>query len=362
MAINDVEKVFFLTGANIESSWVTDLDKDNNIEFIIQFRSEKPESNANLLIFVYDQLDAIIRKSELPSLPYAYTLNYRGKDDYNITGDMILRSYPAYNHNDSKCCPTGGKFFIYYVLSGSLIRIKKVERELNSNKLMMFNDENPFKEQLIAKQEQSELNANKELIAKLKETYSIVYKDSIPRYMKGIGFGKYFLGQKGSKMSKESKVISVTIKGERSKADIVLYSTKISNQIMRIDVTLHKGGKPNGCYLTTKEIMDAYIQKYGNDYKIYNVSPVQINRKGSIIGATKHVELEWLPSKTKVISLNIKSMPNKPYIDYNEYNDTIEDKFNPIEIFYLDISLWELNKEEEKLLIQRKKNESPGEI
>lgn len=371
LTYNNVIKVFNPTGIKIKNSWVTDLDKDKNVEFFVQFSDDRDKSRTTLSIHVYDHLNVKIKKLVLPGLPTAYTLNYRGSDDYKISRGMILRSYPAYSHSDSDFYPTLGTYNIYYVVNGFNIKIKKIERELNGAKLVFYNDNDPFNSSTENHTTKGSFNPGdlialkqQQILDKKKQTELLSKKKRISTQVKqNIGFGSYILGQKLDNSVQGKRKIVATIKGEKCKADIVLSSTKISKQIMKIDVIIHKGGKPNGCNLTTEDILDAYMQKYGNDYKTYNISPVQIERYDGTIQATKCVEFEWMLSNdTRGVSLTINSLPNKPYIKFNEYENKIEDKFNEIEIIYLDIDLWELNKEEEKLLIQKKKNESPGEI
>ena len=58
--------------------------------------------------------------------------HYRGKDEFFILGDYLIRRFPLYREDDPDCCPSGGHRLLYYRLvpsanGGLKLKLVKVE-------------------------------------------------------------------------------------------------------------------------------------------------------------------------------------------------------------------------------------------
>jgi len=118
-----------LTG-RVNTSWIADLDEDNNPEIIVSMTSEGSGSYAELLMYEYVNGELI--KYQIPEFGPEIKSRFRGRDSYTIEKNAIVRLFPIYTEHDANCCPSGGRMRVEYGLTQNIL-LQKDASVLNLN-------------------------------------------------------------------------------------------------------------------------------------------------------------------------------------------------------------------------------------
>ena len=96
----------------MDTSYVTDYDKDNNPEIILISRSHG--SGASGKIYMYEFQNGNILVVKFPEVPAELNKFRQGHDTFEINSQNIIHRFPAYLPEDANCCATGGECVIKY--------------------------------------------------------------------------------------------------------------------------------------------------------------------------------------------------------------------------------------------------------
>jgi hypothetical protein len=99
----------------VTGSWVADLDRDSHEEVGVAISSFGTGAYGSLIAL--KQTDAGLRPFLLEQDWKARPSEYRGKDQFVISGQYVVRSYPRFRTNDPNCCPKAGARLELYSLT-----------------------------------------------------------------------------------------------------------------------------------------------------------------------------------------------------------------------------------------------------
>jgi hypothetical protein len=102
----------------ITDAVLTDLNQNELPEVLVFVRGTAP--NAQGQVYGYEFTPQNWERFQLPTLPPEATSGYRGRDEFVITGDDLVRTFPIYRPADAADKPTGGRRTVRYALDHTL--------------------------------------------------------------------------------------------------------------------------------------------------------------------------------------------------------------------------------------------------
>lgn len=101
----------------MDTSYVADLNKDNNDELYILLRSSGSGGFSSLLGYTIDSVGKI-QQIDFGEIAKYFNSDeqYGGKDNFYFSGNLLVHEYPLYNDGDANCCPSGGSRMNYFEL------------------------------------------------------------------------------------------------------------------------------------------------------------------------------------------------------------------------------------------------------
>ncbi len=121
-----------LDGMMVIGADIADLNHDGRPELYLFTSDMGSGAYGGVLAYVVTASGALvpIRYRELDENSRLLR-GYRGKDEFFIVGDRLVRRFPVFREEDPECCASGGNRLIYYKLepagSGWELKIARVE-------------------------------------------------------------------------------------------------------------------------------------------------------------------------------------------------------------------------------------------
>jgi hypothetical protein len=102
----------------IADAVLTDLNQNELPEVLVFVRGTGP--NAQGQVYGYEFAPQNWERFQLPTLPSEAAAGYRGQDQFVVTGDDLVRTFPIYRPTDGPGKPTGGQRTVRYALDHTL--------------------------------------------------------------------------------------------------------------------------------------------------------------------------------------------------------------------------------------------------